>query len=447
MGQKWGVMQAPFADPLSGPERLRPTLPIVGRNEELQTLLSLLDTVQHDWPAGAHALTISGGMGIGKTRLLAALYQEARERGFLVLSASAFESGAMFPYFPFIEALRPVLSSLPLAQLRRFMGLPPFSDHASPARERDEQGKGNDADPIALTGPALVAALAHLFPSVIVRLGLTRAELLEQEILTPEQEKFRILDAIATLLEHMTVEQPILLSLDNLQWADSASIELMLYLTIRLHVSRIALVGATRPPHGRQDQGDDNAMGPAAAMRMMKVLGDLVRQGMLVLMPLGPLAAEAATQHLHWLLPSTMPLDVMQPLLTRAEGNPFFLEELVRALALHPEYTTQEGGWREKPIRRMLPESIVLAVGQRLQSLSRACHDLLHAAALFGRSFPVEALTLSVEQRPDKVQALIDEATQALIIAPVPASEQDDTMDDASQAFPLPQPQQTYLFC
>ena len=84
-------MQAPFADPLSGLERLRPTLPMVGRDRELAAIHTLLDTVQHDWPVGARALTISGEMGIGKTRLLAALCQEARERDFLVLSASAYE--------------------------------------------------------------------------------------------------------------------------------------------------------------------------------------------------------------------------------------------------------------------------------------------------------------------------------------------------------------------
>ena len=73
--------------------------------------------------------------------------------------------------------------------------------------------------------------------------------------------KFRLLDAVATLLERMGQEQPVLLCIDNLQWADSASLELTLYLTVRLHSSRVALVGVTRPPEmpGRREQDSQNS--------------------------------------------------------------------------------------------------------------------------------------------------------------------------------------------
>jgi predicted ATP-dependent serine protease len=64
-------MQAPFADPLSGLELLAKTLPLVGRDTEMQVISALLDTVALDSPVGARALMISGDMGIGKSRLLA----------------------------------------------------------------------------------------------------------------------------------------------------------------------------------------------------------------------------------------------------------------------------------------------------------------------------------------------------------------------------------------
>ncbi|HEU5226224.1 MAG TPA: tetratricopeptide repeat protein [Ktedonobacteraceae bacterium] len=431
-------MQAPFADPLSGLERLRPTLPMVGRDRELAVIHTLLDTVQHDWPVGARALTISGEMGIGKTRVLAALCQEARERDFLVLSASAYESYTLFPYFPFIEALRPLLSSLAPERLRRLTGL-------ATAPVEDGDGPENGADPLALTGISLVEALVRLFPGVAARLGLTQEALQEREILTPEQEKFRLLDAIATLLEHLACERPILLSIDNVQWADSASMELLLYLTVRLHSSRVALVGATRPPGSRQEQSNEAALSQATASKAIKALGELVRQGMLVLLPLGPLTDEVAMQHLQNLLPDTVPQELLQSLQARAEGNPFFLEELVRTL--HPERRGQDDEWREQLANRMrLPESIVLAVSQRLEGVSRACRDLLHAAALLGRSFPLEALLLSLPQEPDEVQTLIDEAAQALVIARVPASEWDDAANHTRPTFFATQGQ-VYLFC
>jgi len=78
-------MQAPFADPLSGLEQLTNPLPLVGRDSEMQLMCMLLDTVALDRQVGARALTISGEMGVGKSRLLAEMCVEARARVVLVL--------------------------------------------------------------------------------------------------------------------------------------------------------------------------------------------------------------------------------------------------------------------------------------------------------------------------------------------------------------------------
>ena len=104
-------MQAPFADPLSGLELLAKTLPLVGRDTEMQVISALLDTVALDKPVGARALMISGDMGVGKSRLLAEMCTQARARGFRVLEGRTYKSGGMFPYLPFIETLRPALRS------------------------------------------------------------------------------------------------------------------------------------------------------------------------------------------------------------------------------------------------------------------------------------------------------------------------------------------------
>src|SRR6266700_7273882 len=247
-------MQAPFADPLIGLKRLKTFLPVVGRTFELQVMRALLDTVAQDSPLGARALTLTGEMGVGKTRLLAALCLEARERHFTVLEASAYETGRTMPYLPFVEALRTLL----LLQYSK------------------------------LGGP-LVVALARLFPELPSLLHYEpQALYAHMEPLSPDQEKFRLLDAIATLLERAAEERPIVLAIDNVQWTDSASLELMLYLTIRLRTSRVALVGATRPQrlHSGGNDGEEPIISATAASAATRVLGDLVRQGMLLLIPL-----------------------------------------------------------------------------------------------------------------------------------------------------------------
>ena len=189
----------------------------------------------------------------------------------------------------------------------------------------------------------LVAALARLFPELPKMVGVR----ILPEVLSPDQEKFRLLDAVATLLERIADDQPILLGIDNLQWADSASLELTMYLTVRLHSSRVALVGATRPPNmpSTQAENSDRVVAVKAAMTATKILGDLMRQGLLMLLPLSPLDMEATVQHIHALLPGVLSASIEQSLLNRAEGNPFFLEELVRMLTIKHQLVLNGNTW------------------------------------------------------------------------------------------------------
>lgn len=444
-------MQAPFADPLSGLELLSKILPLVGREAEMQAIRALLDMVALRGAIGARALTISGEIGVGKSRLLAEMYLEARARGFRVLEGHTYASSSMFPFFPFIEALRPVMHASTQEELRRYVGFAPVRGHRR-ARAADEHGATTDTVEVtSLTGTPLVAALARLFPDLPGTLQVT----ITPEVLSPDQEKFRLFDAVATLLERMALERPVLLGIDNLQWADSGSLELTMYLTVRLHSSHVALVGVTRPTAISHDGAatGDAVVTMAANMAAARALGELVRQGMLLLLPLGPLDADALEQHLHALLPGRLSPELTQSLLSRAEGNPFFLEELVRTLTLNQLLMLHDGEWRAtRSIHAEIPASITLAVGQRLQGLSVACRELLRVASLFGRTFTLDALTDVLEGSEEQLQSLIDEAAQVAVIARVPslAEASTDALDAASlraELFPGDQVTTTFMFC
>src|SRR6266568_140315 len=406
-------MQAPFADPLSGLELLTKPLPLVGRDSEMQLICTLLDAVALDRQVGAHALTISSEMGVGKSRLLAEMCVEARTRGFRVLEGRAYESGAMFPYLPFIEALRPVLRSSNAKQLRRYVGL-------------DDEGielLSSITTPISLIGTPLVTALSNLFPELPRMVQVT----VTSEVLSPDQVKFRLFDAIATLLERMAMDRPMLLCIDNLHWADSASLELTMYLTVRLHTSHVALAGATRPPGGfnRRVVFDDSIVSASANLAAARALGELMRQGLLLFIPLGPLGTNAIEDHLHALLSGSLYESLTQSLLSRVGGNPFFLEELVRMLTLDGGLILSDGVWQTtRIIGPELPQGIIFAVEQRLQGLSVTCRELLRVASLFGRTFPVQALVTVMQTLVDtaNIQSSIDEAMQAGIIALSPVS-------------------------
>ena len=434
-------MQAPFADPLSGIELTSRPLPLVGREGEMQLLCNLLDTVALDRAYGPRALILSGETGIGKTRLLAEMCQGADKRGFHLLEGRAYEVSQSFPYMPFTEAMRPVIRGSSLKRLRSLVGLDTITADSLP--------DDNDFDTnisISLTGSPMVAALARLFPELPHILKLT----ITPEPLTADQEKFRLFDAIATLLERMAAEYPIMLSIDNLQWADSASLELMLYLTVRLRGSRVALVGITRPPAhpGGAENGDGiETEGQAAAT--MQILGELMRQGLLLFLPVQPLGIEGARQHLQALLPGT--IVGAEALLERAGGNPFFLEELVRMLTVNGQLEQRDGVWNvTRASVTELPTSIALAVMQRLSTLSKACLEVVRIASLFGRSFPLSALIEVTSESESWVQARINEAEQALIIAMVPRHTASDRLEDdftGDHALSTNHSSHTYLFC
>src|SRR5260221_3413036 len=409
-------MQAPFADPLSGLELLSGSLPLVGREAQMQAIRAVLDTVALDRQIGARAVMISGGMGMGKSRLLAEMYLEARARGFRVLEGRTYESGGMFPYLPFIEALRPVIRTSTTEELRHYAGLTHSPGDLQATGEHETRAPM--AEVTSLTGTPLVAALAHLFPDLPRMLHLTIAP----EILSPDQEKFRLFDAVATILERMALERPVLLGIDNLQWADSGSLELTMFLTVRLHGSNVALVGVTRPPTPSRERAEvaDRVRSTAGG----GALGGLVRQDLLLLLPLGPLHADAAERHLHALLPGTFSAELALSLLSRAGGNPFFLEELVRALTLNQLLVLRNSEWiATRAIDAGIPESITLAVEQRFQGLSTTCGELLRVASLLGRTFTLDVLAAVLEESEEQVQLLIDEATQAAVIARAPAAE------------------------
>ena len=396
-------MHAPFSDPFSSIELASKPLPLAGREMELQIVRSMLTGIAHAAQGGPHALIISGDIGIGKSRLLEEICRLASDLGFTVLAGSAYESGCMFPYLPFIEALRPALRSASIEDLRDYIGL-----DAMPVEQIPED--------ISLTGLPLATAFSQLFPDICRRLQVTPL----REILSPDQEKFRLFDAVATLLERIARRRPLLLCLDNLHWADSASLELTLYLTVRLHGSPVMLVGATRPP--RADATD--VVSAPAAPGALKILRELMQQGLLLLLPLGPLNESAAEQHLHNLLPGLLPETLAQLLLERAGGNAFFLEELVRALCLNGQLLLHDGTWQMKAPAKTweLPDRVTLAVRQRLQGL--ACRELLQVAALFGRTFPLQALIRVMAIPKGHAQELVEEAIQARLVTRIASDAQ-----------------------
>ena len=158
---------------------------LVGRAEEV---LAIDRTLAELGRGGSAVLEVSGEPGIGKTRLLAELATRADALGYLVLSGSASELEADLPFWVLVDALDEYVASL---EPRRIDAI--------------------DDD--------VVGELATIFPAVTPRAS-NRAAMVPQE-------RYRTYRAVRELLERLTATKPLVLVLDDVHWADPASVELL----------------------------------------------------------------------------------------------------------------------------------------------------------------------------------------------------------------------------
>ena len=223
---------------MSGPPR---QLPLIGREAELAVLLRrLADAGQGE---GSVALVV-GEPGIGKTRLLAELGERAQADGWTVLTGRAYETEGMPPYLPFIEALREHIRDCPSDRWRARLG--------------------RSAAEVALLVPELHGLLPDLPPLSAI---------------SPEQERYRLFEAVCDVLESIARggETGLLLILDDLHWADAPSLRLLTTPrpplghragARRRRVSyrgRGAIPGIHRHAGGAGARGRQGAAGPDAA--------------------------------------------------------------------------------------------------------------------------------------------------------------------------------------
>jgi DNA-binding NarL/FixJ family response regulator len=419
-------------------------LPLVGRENEMSLLRRALKSVTIPDTSGTapRAVFVAGAAGVGKTRLLRGLADEAARQGVVVLWGGAYESGLLPPYLPFIEALRPYLRSLSTDELRLVFGLPAGGHGASGSLAAEESPQPRAGARRAALPNLGLQCLARLFPQIAALLDPASM----QDLLTSEQEKFGLLDGIAALLERITTGptpagrdagatagggasgavgaalpkgQPLLLCLDDLQWADSASLELVLYLTARLRSARLLLLGAFR------SDALAATLDASANSALARAIAELSRQRLFTLLQLSPLSEGASSVLLESLLPGGIAPDLQQAILTRAEGNPFFIEELVRALQSSGQIIAEDGLWQRPRGARglsgalpVLPTSIQMTLSLRLEPLSQPCRQALACAALCGATFYPDVLAAATSTEPETLLDLLDEASAAGLIAP-----------------------------
>src|SRR5580692_1021394 len=345
---------------------------LVGRDGELTRLLGLLDDASNGRPS--HAL-ISGDAGGGKTRLVAELATRAADRGFLVLSGRCAELGDSIPYLPLADALREGTST-----------------------------PGAATEPLAA---ALAArpVLGRLLPDrdVVAQPGGEVSGLAQQQLF----------GAVLGLLTELADGHPVLLILEDLHWADRSTRDLVTFLSRVLHRERVAVVATYRTDdlHRRHP--------------LRPVVAELLRLPSVASIELGPLGYADMADPLTGLAGEPLDPSALHRMVARAEGNPYYAEELLAAVAPGrpggpgggPGEGPPGGAMRGAPGGDVLPSGLAALLLARVEQLPAAAQQVLRAAAVGGRRVDDDIVrAASGLDGPEYEDAIRDCVAQQLLV-------------------------------
>jgi tetratricopeptide (TPR) repeat protein len=319
-----------------------------------------------------HLLLISGEPGAGKTRLARELLIQGALDGALVLTGACYEYEAATPYLPFAEAFR------------RYV-----------ADEHDD-----DALRAALEDAA--ARLARLAPEIASRLG----PFPERQELPPHEERLLFVDAVASVLRQAARTRGVLFYFDDLHWADASTLWLLGHLLRGLRQERVLFAASYR------EIELDRAHPLSAA------LVDWNRERLSTRIALKRFGLEQTREQLETLLCCAVSPDFAEAVQRETEGNPFFVEEVLKSLIERGSIRRERGDWTRDELADLeIPQSVKAAIGHRLDRVSPECSDVLRAAAVLGKTFEFEELlAVAGERGEDALLDAVDAAVGAQLL-------------------------------
>ena len=325
----------------------------VGRQHELEVVRTALER------AGAghgQVVALVGEPGIGKSRLVHEATQAPGAAGWLVLQSGAVSYGTATTYLPLIDLLKAYGRIEP-------------SDDAHTAHEK-----------LAGRLLALDRGLAAILPPLLALLDLPTHDPGWAD-LDPAHRRRATLDALQRLFLRESQEQPLLLVFEDLHWIDSETQALLDALVEALPTARILLLVNYRPEY-------THAWGNKSAYTRLRI---------------DPLEEGSADRLLEALLGSDASVEPLKPLLVeRTEGNPFFLEESVRALVESGALAGERGAYRlVRPVESIrVPATVQAVLSARIDRLPPDEKRLLQTAAVIGKDVPF-AILRAIADTPD----------------------------------------------
>ena len=347
------IAQVQIVEPAApaSPARSPGLLPLVGRVQELATMQRLYDGML----TGGYFLVVEGEAGIGKTRLADEFVSWVRLRGASVITARCYSGESYLAYAPFIDGLRGGLRAAP-------------SDWHQPLQAH------------------WIVEAARLLPE----LGRLRLDLPSAAPLNSPGAQTRFFEGVCqVLLSLYAGASPGVLLIDDLEWADEASLDLLTYLVRRLHGRRLFVLAVWR--------SEDLP----SVHRLRRLLAETQRDGFGSAVQLARLDP-ASVRELAGTVASGLGLaseTLAHRLYEETEGLPFFISEYLAAL---PESAgSLESDWS-------MPQGVRDILHSRLEAVDEAGLQLLQTAAVIGRSFDFDTLLSASGRSEDETTATLE---------------------------------------
>ncbi|HYO41195.1 MAG TPA: BTAD domain-containing putative transcriptional regulator [Nocardioidaceae bacterium] len=340
----------------------RPGALLVGRGRELTVITHHLDALL---ASGAGALLlVSGEPGIGKTTLLEALEERARRRGCPVYSGRSPAAGSAPAFWPWRQVVDSIAAGL---------------------------------DDGALTRSCAGAAkpVAHLSAAIAERTG----QAIPVHGDDPRTVRFLLYEAVATFLRQAMKDRPLVITLDDIHWADLPSLELLSYLTPSLATRPTLVVGAYRDLPAERTEALD------------ATLATVSREDVVHELPLTGLGAADVADLMQSLLADTSGPSAREPLPAdlheRTGGNPFFVKQLARLILEGQGADTDPSS---------VPPGVRHVIARRLAALPQTVQAFLAAAAVVGREFDLRvAATTAGMDVADALDSFDEAARHGLV--------------------------------
>lgn len=339
-----------------------PRRQMVGRARELDVFRAAFTRLLD---GRRQVVLISGEPGIGKTRCAEALADLAEDQGALVLWGRCREESGAPPYWPWVQILRAYVDASSLDEVRLNLG-----------------AAAND--------------VAALVPELL--------QTPHRELAAPgtigdaSSARFRTFDAIGQFLLKATQQVPLAVVLDNIHWADEASLSLLEFLTQELTHSRLLLVGTYRDAD------------IAKRTLLKSTLGGVTRESDVERVHLSGLSQSAIGALASNMCGRTLPLSVIQTIYQRTDGNPLFVIELIKVL------NEDSAGTGITVIPARIPAGVRETIARRLLSLPATCTDLLEIAAVFGRQFTAAEIAVASEVTLHDVLSGLEPAVESGLV-------------------------------